>query len=162
MGDLPNLPPGWSWEATDGIIKSASTDEDYAQVAGETLAEVVDRANTFHDWYLRAAITDAATAAGVVLSKGFDAGAVLRDGVRAHGWWWEGRDDGGVHLVIDGDDMGFARPAGGPSGSGWVYRGILTHLERAPAREAAAIALWAAVGPEGLPMPPLPEAPCSE
>ena len=85
---------------------------------------------------LRAALDQAATDASIVLPDGYDVGEVLRDGVRAHGWWW-GLGIGEVMLCAP-------RGAGYPVAlcDGW--------------RDAAQ-ALWDTVGPGG-PMPPLPGA----
>lgn len=103
-----------------------------------------------HATIVRAAIDDAARSAGVVLPEGYDVAAVLRDGVRTHGWRW------------CATPHGFRLHHGPLADGGSVLRrhGRWCHGMRCrddyDTLEAAAAALWAAVGPEGLPMPPLP------
>jgi len=169
MGDLPKLPPGWRWWGpVDGVVGAIPPHRAAMRGVGalpgqdphtgftdapDSVQRVADSAAALTEATLRAAIDHAATEAGVTLPEGYDVGAVLRDGVREHGWWWDA--GGRAWPVLRGPGhkgVGVVDPLD----CEWTTYGGRDPWHPAKDAKAAARALWDAVGPGG-PMPPLPE-----
>lgn len=164
MSDLPDLPPGWTW------WRHSDLREPLAEVSagGFRGLDLLERVRDAHDTILRAAIQAAADAAGVVLPEDYDPEAVLLDGARAHGWWWE-RESAGEQTCVHLTPPGGRHPA--MICAAVVYQSADAHwcaafypwrpespLVRGLATEAEACA--AACEALGVPCPPIPpEAP---
>jgi hypothetical protein len=167
MTDLPDLPPGWVWDAVAdfrvarppwGHRDVSMTPYGLVVPPGVDPATVAGRAWGWHRGTLTATVRAIAEREGAALPDDVDPGAVIAAGVRAvTGWTWD------THPVTGSEDL-LLEHRGRWVGEvihdddGW-YSGIVEGdefvCEGAPTREAAARALRDAVGPEGVPMPPL-------